>query len=227
MGMPGSVKRYTLSQLADATGMSARNVRAYQTRGLIRPPARDGRRAMYDETHLLRLADIQRARARGASLALIDVHLSEGGTLEAASPDLAGWLGPVRAPASVASADALLSAADDGQVPTQVVDALVRAGVLRRRGRRLLADRDLVAGARRLSRRGVPLLYVLDVALAAAEAAHATGTSIDTSVNATGPDERTRADLAHLAAAVFTSVLAGWSPPVAKDRPRNGSLRTG
>src|SRR3954447_3398945 len=46
---------YRIDDLARAAGMTVRNVRAYQERGLLHPPARQGRTSVYDETHLARL----------------------------------------------------------------------------------------------------------------------------------------------------------------------------
>jgi DNA-binding transcriptional MerR regulator len=46
---------YRIDDLARAAGMTVRNVRAYQERGLLHPPARQGRTGVYDETHLARL----------------------------------------------------------------------------------------------------------------------------------------------------------------------------
>lgn len=83
-------RRLTLDELADACGMTARNIRAYQTRGLLPAPLRQGRRTVYDGRHVERLRAIHRARAAGASLALIAAQLARTGTL--ADPTLGGWL---------------------------------------------------------------------------------------------------------------------------------------
>ena len=72
----------TLAQLADAVGMTARNVRAYQTRGLLQPPRRAGRNSLYGDEHVRRLLQVQQARARGASLALLRTLIREGRDLE-------------------------------------------------------------------------------------------------------------------------------------------------
>lgn len=75
-------ERLTLGQLADAVGMTARNVRAYQTRGLLQPPRRAGRSSVYGDEHVRRLLQVQQARARGASLALLRTLIREGRDLE-------------------------------------------------------------------------------------------------------------------------------------------------
>jgi DNA-binding transcriptional MerR regulator len=61
----------TIDQLAQRTGMSARNIRAHQSRGLLAPPTLRGRTGYYNEDHVARVELIQRLQADGFSLALI------------------------------------------------------------------------------------------------------------------------------------------------------------
>jgi DNA-binding transcriptional MerR regulator len=75
-------QRLTLEELAGAVGMTTRNVRAYQTRGLLQPPRRAGRSSVYGEEHLERLRQVQRARARGAPLQLLRTLIGEGRDLD-------------------------------------------------------------------------------------------------------------------------------------------------
>ena len=79
----------TLAELAGAVGMTARNVRAYQTRGLLQPPVRAGRSSVYGAEHVRRLEQVQQARARGASLALLQTLIAEGRDLEGVWSDQA------------------------------------------------------------------------------------------------------------------------------------------
>lgn len=62
---------YRIDDLARAAGTTVRNVRAYQDRGLLAPPKRQGRVALYDETHLARLRLIGQLLDRGYSLGVI------------------------------------------------------------------------------------------------------------------------------------------------------------
>ena len=71
-------QRLTLEQLAGAVGMTTRNVRAYQTRGLLQAPRRVGRTSVYGAEHVQRLRQVQRARERGASLQLLRTLIGEG-----------------------------------------------------------------------------------------------------------------------------------------------------
>ncbi|MBW8837369.1 MAG: MerR family transcriptional regulator, partial [Burkholderia sp.] len=75
-------QRLTLEELAGAVGMTTRNVRAYQTRGLLQPPRRAGRTSVYTGEHVERLQQVQRARARGASLQLLRTLIAEGRDLD-------------------------------------------------------------------------------------------------------------------------------------------------
>ncbi len=62
---------YTIDQLAQQTGMSARNIRAHQSRGLLAPPTLRGRTGYYNDRHVARVELIQRLQSDGFSLALI------------------------------------------------------------------------------------------------------------------------------------------------------------
>jgi DNA-binding transcriptional MerR regulator len=61
----------TIDQLAQQTGMSARNIRAHQSRGLVSPPTLRGRTGYYGTEHVARVGLIQKLQADGFSLTLI------------------------------------------------------------------------------------------------------------------------------------------------------------
>src|SRR5437867_474564 len=60
-----------IDQLAQRAGLTTRNVRAYQERGLLPPPRKVGRTGYYDDGHLGRLRMITGLLERGYSLAAI------------------------------------------------------------------------------------------------------------------------------------------------------------
>lgn len=62
---------YRIDDLARAAGMTTRNVRAYQDRGLLPPPRRQGRVGVYDDGHLARLRLIASMLNRGYATAQI------------------------------------------------------------------------------------------------------------------------------------------------------------
>ena len=83
----GEDETYSIEELATQAGMTARNVRAYRTRGLLPPPLRRGRVTRYDRGHLERLRDVQQLREAGVPLRMITeaaergADLSQGGEL--------------------------------------------------------------------------------------------------------------------------------------------------
>src|ERR1035438_4911661 len=69
-------QRLTIDQLAQAAGLTVRNVRSYQSRGLIPPPEVQGRIGYYGTEHLSRLQLIREMQAQGYNLTAI-AHLLE------------------------------------------------------------------------------------------------------------------------------------------------------
>jgi len=61
----------TIDQLARRTGMTVRNIRAHQSRGLLDPPSVRGRTGYYDGDHVARIELIRELQADGYSLDLI------------------------------------------------------------------------------------------------------------------------------------------------------------
>ena len=62
---------YTIDELAQATGMTTRNIRAHQSRGLLPPPVVRGRTGYYGDEHAARLRLILRMQADGFNLGAI------------------------------------------------------------------------------------------------------------------------------------------------------------
>jgi DNA-binding transcriptional MerR regulator len=61
----------TIRQLAERTGMTVRNIRAHQTRGLLPPPAVRGRTGYYNEEHVARIELTREMQAGGLNLEAI------------------------------------------------------------------------------------------------------------------------------------------------------------
>jgi DNA-binding transcriptional MerR regulator len=153
---------YTLEELATEIRMTARNVRAYQTKGLIPPPSRAGRRSVYGLEHLLRLQAIERARRRGASLSLIAAHLAAGLPLD--DDTLVSWT--ATGPGLAQDITPLLAGLDRASAPAAQADVaeLMAAGVFTGEGGRILAGQELAAGLAELHRNGFPLQLALRTA---------------------------------------------------------------
>jgi DNA-binding transcriptional MerR regulator len=71
-----SEPRMTIDQLAQSAGLTVRNVRSYQSRGLIPPPEVQGRVGYYGVEHLARLQLIRELQAQGFNLTAI-AHVLE------------------------------------------------------------------------------------------------------------------------------------------------------
>ena len=84
---------YRLEDLARASGISARNIRAYRERGLLDPPRRVGRSALYDDYHLSQLNTITQLLRKGYNSA----HIAEFFASMRQGADLADILGLQRA----------------------------------------------------------------------------------------------------------------------------------
>jgi DNA-binding transcriptional MerR regulator len=61
----------TIDELAQRCGMTARNIRQWQTDGLIPPPERRGRVGVYSEDHVARIRRVKELRGQGFPLDLI------------------------------------------------------------------------------------------------------------------------------------------------------------
>jgi DNA-binding transcriptional MerR regulator len=68
----------TIKQLAERTGMTVRNIRAHQTRGLLPPPVVRGRTGYYGEEHVARIALTREMQADGLNLEAIRRVLDSG-----------------------------------------------------------------------------------------------------------------------------------------------------
>lgn len=78
----------TIDQLAHETGVSSRNIRYYQTRGLLPAPTVRGRMGYYDDRHVDRLRLINELSSEGLNLQAIGWLLAGTGAVD--SDDLRG-----------------------------------------------------------------------------------------------------------------------------------------
>jgi DNA-binding transcriptional MerR regulator len=80
---------YRIDELAQVSGVSSRNIRAYRERGLLEPPRRVGRMAIYSDDHLAQLQVINGLLARGFNSA----HIADFFQAIRGGHDLADLLG--------------------------------------------------------------------------------------------------------------------------------------
>lgn len=165
---------YRIDELAREAGTSVRNVRAYQDRGLLPPPRREGRVGWYSEAHLARLRLVGELLGRGYTLGNIGEmvdgwergqDLSELLGLESAL--IGPWSEDRAAAVDPEQLAELFGSNDD---PT-LVDQAVAAGVieivdgeLRMHNPKLLEAAGVLVGA------GMPVSELLDVAKTVTEA---------------------------------------------------------
>src|SRR5436189_6406428 len=70
-GADGGDASMTIDELARRTGMTVRNIRAHQSRGLVPPPEVRGRTGYYGDEHLARIELIKELQADGFNLEAI------------------------------------------------------------------------------------------------------------------------------------------------------------
>src|SRR3954449_4764305 len=70
-------EKMTIDALAQRTGMTVRNIRAHQSRGLLQPPDIEGRTGYYGPDHVARLELIAEMQRDGFNLAAIKNLLQE------------------------------------------------------------------------------------------------------------------------------------------------------
>lgn len=164
----GDAKRnqaeYRIDDLARMAGMTTRNVRAYQDRGLLPPPRRSGRVALYNESHVSRLRLIGSMLERGYTTA----HISEMLGAWERGKDLAEVLGVEEElirpwgddqPQTMPMKEARALAGDKA-----AWDRLVSIGMVKVQGQKVLVTRPkLLAGFAEMRRRGMPMDTVLDL----------------------------------------------------------------
>src|SRR5438046_126751 len=68
---PSAAAERTIDELARHVGLPSSTIRMYQTRGLLPPPRKQGRAALYGPGHVARIDLIGRLQDRGFSLASI------------------------------------------------------------------------------------------------------------------------------------------------------------
>jgi len=76
--MADATAEMTIDELARESGMTARNIRAHQSRGLLPPPAVRARTGYYGADHLARIRLIQDMQAEGFNLKSIERLLDMG-----------------------------------------------------------------------------------------------------------------------------------------------------
>jgi len=159
--------RYRVEQLAAACEVSVDTVRYYQSRGLLEPPAREGRVAWYGPEHIERIREVRGLQRKGLTLAAIKRVVE--GDLGKPDADLAAAVAAARGDTVEEELLGLDEFAQRSGVPASLIQAVEREGI--RFGievdgveRYTPADIEMVRGALRLLEFGLPLGELLALA---------------------------------------------------------------
>jgi DNA-binding transcriptional MerR regulator len=157
----------TIDQLAQRTGMTVRNIRAHQSRGLLPPPVVVARTGYYDDEHLARIKLIQEMQAEGFNLKAIE-RLIEGSS--GAVEEALGFKRAVLTPFGDEEPEYItLQELDQrllGPVEPKIARKAIKLGLIRPLGddRFEVPSPTLFAAGEELVRQGVPIDHVLAVA---------------------------------------------------------------
>jgi DNA-binding transcriptional MerR regulator len=147
--------KMTIGELARRTGMTIRNIRAHQTRGLLPPPEVHGRTGYYNENHVARIELTREMQAEGLNLEAIRRVLESS---EGSSREMVDFARAVRAPfedetPEIFDADELGAAWGVETFDPRLLARVERIGVVRR-----LPDGKLEVISPRLQRAGAALV---------------------------------------------------------------------
>jgi DNA-binding transcriptional MerR regulator len=157
----------TIDELAGRTGMTVRNIRAHQSRGLLPPPKVVGRTGYYDDDHLTRLELVKEMQGDGFNLGAI-ARLLEG--VGDSSGEVLDFARAVRAPFEDEEPELVeqeeIAKRWGGDADPALFKRAERLGLLRPLGDdrfEVLSPRVFRAGAE-LAELGIPPQTSLDVA---------------------------------------------------------------
>lgn len=185
------VTEFTIGDLARVAGMTERNVRAYQGRGLLPPPHRRGRRAWYGVEHVARLRLVRGLAAHGLTLRVI-ADLVERGTADdelarLTREDLpAGWARTVTVPMHP---DNLRRLEDENP---GLVAQMTQIGLFDAEGDELRANTTGLGLVSAMTARGMNLTACAQIGLIAAQAADACFRDMAAAVRQVGSAANTR-----------------------------------
>src|SRR5437764_3513768 len=151
--------RMTIDELARRTGMTVRNIRAHQSRGLLPPPEIEGRTGYYRPDHVARLELIAEMQADGFNLAAIKRLLADSSGSESEMLGfrraLMSW--GVEEPEMITQDELLERLAMDTPQP-KLLERAIKTGFLvdLGEGRFEVPSPTLLRGAEQLRELGVP-----------------------------------------------------------------------
>jgi DNA-binding transcriptional MerR regulator len=196
----------TIIELAEQVGMTPRNIRAYQSRGLLFPPHIEGRVAYYSGIHAARLQLISSLHREGFTLAAIKRLVDTPGSYAAIVADRRRRFREAESDISVTVpvSEERIRALFKDNVPEDVTDT----GLVWRDSDGQLVSHTVVVGvARTLIELGVPVDVVASLQTEAVRAARPLAEMLRARLAEHGLDTSRASDLAkvavHLSATAF------------------------
>lgn len=196
----------TIIELAERVGMTPRNIRAYQSRGILFPPLIEGRVARYSGVHAARLQLIASLQREGFTLAAIKRLVDTPGSYAAIVADRRRRFREESSDISptVPVSEARIRDMFKEAVPDDITDTGL---VWRDSDGNLVSHTVIVGVGRTLLEMGVPADVVAVLQVEAVRAARSLGAMLRTRLSRSGDDEDHLADLAkvavHLSATAF------------------------
>jgi len=157
---------YRIEELARAAGVGVATVRFYQSRGLLPPPRRSGRVALYGDAHLERIARIRALNRRGLTLEGVRRALAAPSGARGARASLLRAIDETQGARRYTRAELAAAAG----LPEILLAQAEQAGLLQplegdAPAPYTEADRSAVLAARRLLDSGMPLHELLPLAM--------------------------------------------------------------
>ena len=214
----------TVTELADAVGMTPRNIRAYQSRGLLFPPTISGRVALYSGAHLARLELIASLQREGFTLAAIKRLISTPSSYSAIVADrrrrFRDGSSDITRTVPIPE-DLIRSLLPD--LPEDLTDSGL---AWRDSSGQLMSHTLLVAVGRMLSVQGVPLPLVSALQLDAAQAARELGEALRAHLSEHVVDPRSHDDLAKIAVQLSaTAFELAFLAAASRDQQEPGTVQ--
>jgi DNA-binding transcriptional MerR regulator len=157
----------TIDQLAARVGMTVRNVRAHQSRGLLTPPRLRGRTGYYDAEHVARLDLIKDLQAEGLNLEAIRAILER--TPGSSVSEILGFTRAVAEPFTdeepeIHSAEELAARWGD-QLSGELVEKIIKLGLIRPIGDDQFEVRSprVERAGNQIAQMGIPAYAAIDV----------------------------------------------------------------
>jgi DNA-binding transcriptional MerR regulator len=154
---------YRVEDLAAAASVGVDTVRFYQGRGLLPPPRREGRGALYGDDHLERLRRIRALQGQGFTLAQIRRVLEQGNGADAPEPLLTALVEQSVGERTLSRSEL----ASESGVPEPLIQAALASGLLvpmlvDGEERFSEADREMTRAGMALLKAGFPLQALLE-----------------------------------------------------------------